>query len=59
MELRRKGLEIGILSEFVLGFRKLALSLGLEMDLGWAQRILLCNKVILVDGFWIGKIVPY
>lgn len=51
VELRRKCLEVSILSEFVLGLRELTLSLGLEMNLGWTQRILLWNKVVLVDGF--------
>jgi hypothetical protein len=51
VKLGRKCLEVGILSEFALGLRELALSLGFEMDLGRAQWIFLFNKVILVDGF--------
>ena len=51
VELGRKCLEVCILSKFALSLSELTLSLGLEMNFGWTQRILLGNKVILVNGF--------
>lgn len=51
MELRRKGLEVGVLGKAILGVAELTLGAGLQMYFSWAHGGSLGDEVVLVDGF--------
>jgi hypothetical protein len=55
MELRRERLEIRILSKLTFGLHELSLTLSLKMDFSRTKWILLSDKVIFVDSFYMMK----